>query len=243
MIRPVLLLLAGLLACAPAAPSTRTQPAAARVTLPSALEAQRAAYEAEVAGALEDVTAWFTREGLPLPQGPVVKEVVVLGGAEEARRAIATRAGVPESQIPDGFSGTVDGDTLLIVDHEAYAATFHRLYPEEAWGEGEYRRLAAHEVAHRAHERVVVAKTGSSEGMGPRWFFEGLALACAGQFAASSPGTLSPPEVGALIARDAQHPLGYPRYADMFRSVARRTPVKELVARAGSADFEAAVAR
>jgi hypothetical protein len=244
MTRPLLLAVpVALAACAPSAASTRPAPAATRVTLPAALEGQRSTYEAEVAGALEDVATWFTREELPLPSGPIVKEVVVLGGAEEARKAVAKRAGVAEDQIPDGFSGTVDGDTLLLVDHGGYEAIFRRLYPDEAFGEGEYRRLAAHEVAHRAHELVVIARTGSSDAMGPRWFFEGLALACAGQFAASSPGKLSPPEVGALIAKDAEHPLGYPRYAELFRSVARRTPVKELVARAGSADFAAAVAR
>jgi hypothetical protein len=126
----------------------------------------------------------------------------------------------------------------LLVDREAYGATFQRMYPREPWSEGEYRRLAAHELAHRAHELIAISTTGSSEGMGPRWFFEGLALACAGQFSASSPGGLSPPEVRALIDQDEREPLGYPRYADMVRSLARTVPFKELVARAGKPDFK-----
>jgi class 3 adenylate cyclase len=200
-------------------------------------EPQRAQYEADISWALGEVTGWFLDQGFQLPAGPVVKEIVVLGDTAEARRAVAARAGVPEGQVPDTFSGTVDGETLLVVSREGYAATFQRMYPQEVWSEGEYRRLAAHELAHRAHELVVIAATGSSEGMGPVWFFEGLALACAGQFPTSSPGGLSPSEVRALIEQDERKPLGYPRYADMFRSMARAIPVKELVARAGKPDF------
>jgi len=227
--------------CAPTTPSSRSGSTAPRLVLPAALESQRAQYEADVAWALGAVTGWFSEQGLQLPAGPVVKEVVVLGDTAEARRAVAARAGVPESQVPDSFSGTVDGEALLLVGREAYAATFQRMYPQELWSEGEYRRLAAHELAHRAHELVAISATGSSEGMGPRWFFEGLALACAGQFPTSSPGGLSPSEVRALIDQDERKPVGYPRYADMFRSVARTVPVKDLVARAGKPDFTATI--
>ena len=229
------------LGCASTTLSNRSGSTGPRVVLPAALELQRAQYEANVAWALGEVTSWFSDQGLQLPAGPVVKEIVVLGDTAEARRAVAARAGVPESQVPDSFSGTVDGETLLLVSREAYAATFQRMYPQEVWSEGEYRRLAAHELAHRAHELIVIAATGSSDGMGPVWFFEGLALTCAGQFSTSSPGGLSPSEVRVLIEQDERKSLGYPRYADMFRSVARTVPVKELVARAGKPDFAASI--
>ena len=181
---------------------------------------------------------WFQEQGLGAPPVTMVRDVVVLGSVAEARRAVAVRAKVAEDQVPDSFSGTTDEDTFLVVSREAYAETFQRLYPEVPWTDGEYRRLLAHELAHRAHELVAISLTGSAEGMGPPWFFEGLALACAGQFAASAPGSLSWDEVSALIAKDEQHPLGYPRYADMFRSVVRIAPVKELVANAAKANFE-----
>lgn len=222
--------------CATTMLSSRSGSAAPKVVLPAALEPQRAQYEADAAGALGDVASWFSEQGLQLPAGLLVREIVVLGDTAEARRAVAARAGVPESQVPDSFSGTVDGETLLLVSREAYAATFQQMYPQERWNEGEYRRLAAHELAHRAHELIAISTTGSSDGMGPRWFFEGLALACAGQFLTSAPGGLSPLEVSALIEQDERRPLGYPRYADMFRSLARVDPVKELVARAGKVD-------
>ncbi|HVE82857.1 MAG TPA: hypothetical protein VND93_08405 [Myxococcales bacterium] len=224
-----------LAACAPAGLSHRTGPA---LTLPPELEPQRARYQADIDAALEDVTRWFSEQEVQTPAGPLVREVVVLGGdAAAVRRAFAERFGMSEAQVPDGFSGTTDGAVLFLVSRETYQATFRRLYPKETWAEGEYRRLATHEVAHRAHELAAVSLTGSSEGMGPRWFFEGLALACAGQFQASSPGRLQWKEVTALIKEDAKHPLGYPRYADMFRSAARMVPVKNLVARAGAPDF------
>ncbi len=79
--------------------------------------------------------------------------------------------------------------------------------------------------------------------MGPRWFFEGLAIACASQFASPPAPALSWDELDELIAKDAAKPLSYPFYGQMFRSLAAKFPVKTLVEHAGRAGFPSELRR
>jgi hypothetical protein len=208
-----------------------------RLELDASLEAERARYQQDIDAALDQVIAWFGQHDMIRRRDELVDRVIVFRDEAQARPHLARHFEVAEDMIPPGFSGTVDGKTLFLVSREAYAATFAQMYPEHAFTEHAYRALVTHELAHRAHEVTAIDITGAAEGMGPPWFFEGLAITCAAQFEASFQGAPPWAEIQALIARAAQAGLGYPLYGQMFRSVATRVPVKELVSLAGRSDF------
>jgi len=162
---------------------------------------------------------------------------VLFADVAAAKRRLAKHFGVSEDKIPDGFSGTVDGKTLFIVARETYANTYARLYPDRPWSDRSFQDLIAHELAHRAQALKAKAIFGSEDGMGPRWFFEGLAITCASQFAENPGRMLSWEQMQDLIARDSKGILSYPLYGQMFRSVVASFPVRWLVHRAGQKGF------
>jgi len=195
---------------------------------------------ADIAAALDQVTAWFGQHELPVQRRELVDHAVVFADVADARRSLAAKLGGTPDQIPESFSGTVIERTLYVVAPAAYRATYQQLYPDHAWRPQEYRALIVHEVAHRAHALQATRLFGSEEGMGPGWFFEGLALVCAGQFDEPAP-PLTRQELHDLIARDAEKGLGYPAYARIVRALAARFTVRWLVEHAGRPDFVAAI--
>jgi hypothetical protein len=232
----------GLLAagCQPARPESKAPAARARgyrLELDASLEPERARYRQDIDQALDQVIGWFGQQGMVRQRGELIDRAIVFRDEAAARPHLARHFGVAEDMIPPGFSGTVGGKTLFLVSRAAYADTFARLFPEHAWSEHAYRALVTHELAHRAHEVTAIELTGAAEGMGPRWFFEGLAIACTAQFEESFQGALPWAEIQERIARDAQAGLSYPLYGQMFRSLATRFAVKELVRQAGRSDF------
>lgn len=213
-----------------------------RLELPASLEPERQAYTSALEAARSHVVAWFDAQGLRLDDRELIDAAVVFADVADARRRLAKHFSVTEDQIPDGFSGTVDGKTLFLVPRAAYERTWARLYPEHPWSSGAYQQLMAHELAHRAHALEAVKRAGSEEGMGPRWFFEGLAITCAGQFAERPLPSLARAPFEALVTSDATQVLSYPLYGQMFTSVAERRPVRWLVEHAGRGDFAARLA-
>lgn len=230
-------------ASAPSIPPGPTAPSepALQIELPHALGARRTEYARDVERARARVVAWFDGQGLAVDGDALVDRVVVFPDVAEAKRRLAEHYGIPEDQIPDSFSGTVDGATLFVVSRETYAATYARLYPEQSFSADAYAGLITHELAHRAHALFSQGRFGSEDGMGPTWFFEGLAIVCAGQFDGAP--LLTWPDAHELILRDATAPLGYPRYGQLLRSLAARIPIRWMMERAGEADFVAALQR
>jgi hypothetical protein len=105
----------------------------------------------------------------------------------------------------------------------------------------EYRKLIIHELAHRVHAIIAKKIFGSEDGMGPRWFFEGLAIACAGQFASQhSDNNLTWKEIKMVIEKDARNLLekpGYPIYKQIFKSLSTKISISWLIKHAGDEDF------
>jgi hypothetical protein len=211
--------------------------------LPASIESERGRYQEDIDAALDRVVAWFAQNGLPVDRREIIASAVVFADEAGAKRGLAKHYGIPEESIPDGFSGTVGGTTLFVVSRETFAKTWARVYPEHPWSADSYRGLLTHELAHRAHALKATAFFGSEEGMGPRWFFEGLAIACASQFADPPAPVLTWDQLQELIAKDAAKPLSYPFYGQMFRSVAASFPVKTLVEGAGREGFPAGLQR
>ena len=225
----------------PRAPAAITEtPPAVRLELPPSLESERDSYAREIEAARSRVVAWFAANRLTIGAQDIVDSAMVFADVPAAKRHMSKHFGIPEEKIPDGFSGTVDGKALFVVARETYAKTYARLYPEHPWSSDSYQSLITHELAHRAHAVKAQELFGSEEGMGPRWFFEGLAITCASQFSVRSLPTLTWEGMQELMAKDStQQTMSYPRYGQMFRSIAASFPVAWLVQHAGRADFVA----
>lgn len=229
-------------ACASSAP-IKTQglgnsaPPVVRLTLPPSLESDRALYQKDIETALDRVDAWFSENGLGVDRREMLDSAVMFADVPEARRQMAKHFGLPEDKIPGGFSGTVDGRTLFLVSRETYAKTYARLYPDRSWSTDSFQSLVTHELAHRAHALKAKALFGSEEGMGPRWFFEGLAISCSSQFAELPTAMMGWQELKDLIAQDSNGVLSYPLYGRMFRSLAARFPVRWMVEHAAEPGF------
>ena len=226
------------------APSTKApapiQPAqlaeALRWQIPPSLEAERAGYQAEVSRALMEVSRFFEAVGFEVYPRDLVDSVVLFDKSSDARNYFARTLGAAAENLPDTFAGTVDGRTLYLISRDAYRDIWKRLYPEWPWTDGTYRSLIVHELAHRAHEAVAISKMGSAEAMGPPWFFEGLAMYCAGQFEEKRP-PMTRDEILKLVRAPSGPPDSYPLYAGLVRSLAAEFSLKDLILRASEPGF------
>ena len=214
------------------APARRTF----RLELPASLERERSRYEGEIAAGLDRVTEFFRSAGLDLAGVRLIDSAVVFETTAKAREYLAAQSGIPLASVPTTFAGTVDGQRLFLVSRESYRETWRVLYSEWPWTDSTYRQLIVHELAHRAHEAVAISRYGSADAMGPTWFFEGLAIACAGQFVSDHP-PMDRDEIKNAVGAGRTPPVSYPLYGRLVRSLAAEFGVEALVARASHPGF------
>lgn len=207
-----------------------------RFELPGSLERERSSYEQDVTSALGDVSSFFLSSGFELPDPKLIDSVTVFESSVKARECLASTYGVPIESIPETFAGTVEGEKLFLVSRETYNVICRNLYPEWPQTEENYHRLIVHELAHRAHEAVAIALHGSSEAMGPSWFFEGLAVTCAGQFETDNP-PLTLDELQEQVGPGHTPEVSYPLYGRIVRSLEGKYGMKVLIERAAEPGF------
>jgi hypothetical protein len=234
--------------------------ASVQLLLPPALEPERADLLKAIDQAVAEVVAWFAAAGFRLDPSELIDTAIVYRSSGIARRACAEHWSLKLEDIPETFAGTVDGKTLLLVSPDAFLPIWMRLYPNWPYDEESYPSLIRHELAHRAHALIAVSLTGSEEGMGPRWFYEGLAILCARQFegkgatgtewlTGGAPGPdqnggrdfihspLSWGELLSYVAEDQEKMLSFPIYGAMMHALAARFPMRQLIERAGTEGF------
>ena len=204
--------------------------------LPPALEAQRAEYERLIVSSRDEVVAWFGASGLPVKPFDVIDRAVVYPDAATSRRAMAQLFKIDIDKIPETFGGTVNAKTLYISSEETFHPMWTKLYPEWPWSRQSYRSLIVHELAHRTHARLSFVRTGSEDAMGPPWFFEGLAVMCAGQFAAGEK-PMDAAEILSDVGEGRTPKASYPHYGRLVRSLSRFASVKSLVEAAAEPGF------
>jgi hypothetical protein len=122
------------------------------------------------------------------------------------------------------------------VPPESYRLIFRATYADWQWDERSYHELIVHELAHRAHEEAAIAKFGTSDAMGPVWFFEGLAVACAGQFDAGD-SLMDRAALREHLGPGRTPEVSYPLYGKLVRSLAGLYGMDVLIARAGEPGF------
>lgn len=180
---------------------------------------------------------WFAGHGFPRNKAVIVDQVVVFGSAEQMKQGLARRFKMSPAKIPGTFAGTVHGKTLLLVREEMFAKNYATLYPKLKWDALTYQRLMVHELAHRVHSMIAKELFSTEDGMGPRWFFEGLAIVCSGQFPGLEEPYLTWEQWAERVARDKDGIQTYPIYKRMFRSLAANFPVERMIRAAGKEDF------
>jgi hypothetical protein len=220
----------------PAQAPPEGQPGALRWQLPPSLEGQRGDYEHDVSGALEEVARFFRASGFEVASGDLIDSVIVFSDPAAAREHFAKTLGTSPGRIPATFAGTVHKRTLFLVSRESYKEIWERTYPDWPWTGGTYHGLVVHELAHRAHESIAISRMGSADAMGPSWFFEGLAVDCAGQFDKEEP-PLSREEIETLVGGKATPPVSYPLYGRLVRSLSATIAMKDLITKAPEAGF------
>ncbi|MEW6367724.1 MAG: hypothetical protein AB1714_24090 [Acidobacteriota bacterium] len=207
-----------------------------RFEVPASLEHERSMYEKDVAMALGEVSAFFLSSGFRLPDPKIIDSVMIFESSSKAREYLAKAYAAPAESIPETFSGTVEGAKLFLVSRGTYQDIWQELYPEWPWAEQNYHQLILHELAHRAHEQVAIAWYGSAEAMGPTWFFEGLAVTCAGQFETDKP-PLTLEELHEQVGSGHTPMVSYPLYGRIVRSLGAKYGMKVLIARASEPGF------
>lgn len=212
------------------------QPQPLRLELPASLERHRSSYERDVLTALSEAADCFLPLGLDADGPRLIDSVTVFEDRSIAREHVADVLGLAIENLPVSFSGTVAGRRLFLVSRESYQAIWQATYPAWPWAEENYYQLIVHELAHRAHEELALAGFGSAEAMGPIWFFEGLAVVCAGQFDVEQPN-LSIEELIEQLGSGRTPKASYPVYGRVVRSLAAEYGMRELVIKASEPEF------
>lgn len=201
------------------------------------LEPERQRYRAWIELAARQVTQWFSTQEIEVAQADLVRSAAILADRLEARRRHARLAGLQETEVSLHFSGALSKGALIALSPELSRERYHVQFQDYPWSDEEYTSVLAHEIAHAAHAQIAERRGEGSQGIGPRWFLEGLAVACGAQFDGEPKALLDDRKLEELIQRDARTPLRLPTYGQMFRSVAARIPLPQLLDRAAKADF------
>ncbi|MCK4352298.1 hypothetical protein KAW65_02705 [candidate division WOR-3 bacterium] len=207
------------------------------LSLPSEIEDKRAYYHNLIGSSLNYVISWFKNIGFAVTLDEIITNAAVFNDNDFLRNKMAEVFGIPLNQIIKTFCGTVHNKTLYILSIKKYEAIYKTLYPDYQWNTDCYKKLIIHELAHKAHALTAIHLKGTEDGMGPRWFFEGLAMLCANQFISVSNRKMTINEIERYAREDQNELLSYPIYASMVRSLAISIPLNDLIKTADSPNF------
>jgi hypothetical protein len=215
----------------PAAPvaldATDVKSVSARMVLPAALEPRRDALAREVLAGHAITARFAAAHGWSARMSGLFRAVEIFAAQEALWHRVLALNGIAPRPLPTkGLAGGVEKGILVLVTPEEY----RRVQPDYAAVDGAYRRLIAHEIAHRLHVSIL---RGDDDAMGPVWFYEGFAVVASGDLR-TTPVSVTQ----AWEATQAKGPGSYRSYAAALRCFMGQVRIEELVARAGRPDFE-----
>ncbi|MFZ5951699.1 MAG: hypothetical protein ACOYXC_13395 [Candidatus Rifleibacteriota bacterium] len=200
-------------------------------------------YQEQVEKACRETSELFSRMGFVLEELPI-KKVVLLTDLHEARKTLAKEFDMPLEKIPATVAGTPKDTTLLMTDETIVYDMFNQLYREYNWDrKTEFYKCLKHEIIHMFHEKVAINEAGSADGMGPIWFFEGLAVQCAEQFPqVEEQPLLEKNEIEEIISDSQTKSVSYIRYRRLMHTLVQRFSLEQLVKAAfNHAELEALI--
>jgi len=190
----------------------------------------RATYRQLIVRAVTEVVERFERGNVHV-DSRAIEKAVFLANPEEARALISGVFGIPSEQIPATFCGTPDGTTLYMVTEDIVEPILRELYPSIPWRGGvEYFECVKHEITHLAHEKWAIEQKGTSDAMGPTWFFESLAILVAGQFPTLAEEVpLEPSALRKILERSEHEKVSYTDFARVGYSLARSFDLRRMI--------------
>jgi len=154
-----------------------------------------------------------------------VEEVIHYGTKEKFDQVISSSPDWPRgTQVPSTYVGLGQKQKFHVVSWDAYKT----IHPNDSVLD--YEKLIAHELTHLLHISYL---KGREDDMGPTWFFEGFACLVAGQYP-NSPMP-SKDNVGEILADKKRG--SYLEYAAIFRSLAKKKSIPELLQAAPTKEF------
>lgn len=130
-----------------------------------------------------------------------------------------------QTPVPENVVAVFNNGRLLAAAEEDARRTNPAIDSHDA-----YVRILAHELVHGLHVAVL---RGDKSAMGPRWFFEGFAVAAAGQFDEQQ---ISAADYRAVIAGLPK--ADYRLFGAAVRKLAQTHTYAELIERARKPDFD-----
>ena len=187
-------------------------------------------YRQLIARAVAEVVERFERGNVHV-DARAIEKAVFLTNSEGARALLSRVFGIPSEQIPDTFCGTPDGTTLYMVTEDIAEPILRKLYPSIPWRGGvEYFECVKHEITHMTHERWAIEWRGTSDAMGPTWFFESLAILVAEQFPTlAEEGPLEPGVLNEILERSEHEQISYTEFARVAYSLARAFDLQQMI--------------
>lgn len=124
--------------------------------------------------------------------------------------------------VPANYAGFGEKKEFFVVAWPAY----QMIHPKDS--RKEYQRLLVHEIAHLLHSAFL---QGHDDKMGPVWFYEGFACYVADQYKDAA----VPRDIGSVVSSPDRG--SYRDYAAIFRGLRTKHPVRELLDKASTQDF------
>ena len=186
------------------------------------------AESAEVEAAKQNVVRFAMANNLLSGlNGLDLKSIKVFSSKDAFDKALISADGLPSStKLPSTFVGVVDADVLYACS-EPVAQANNPIVKSR----GDYIKLLTHEMTHALH---IALLRGDETKMGPKWFFEGLAVYAADQYPNDPPA--SDGTYRSVVLETSKK--DYRLYVAAFRRLAKAYPIAELINKASKPGFQ-----
>ncbi len=187
-------------------------------------------YLKKVKKACDETARAFEAMGYKLDEWPI-DEFVLFTDLLIARETLAEEFDLPIEKIPETIGGTPLGSTLFMTDENIIHSMFNKLYSQFTWDKDEeFFKCLKHEIVHMFHEGIAIKETGSADGMGPVWFFEGLAIHLAQQFPQmENEPILEKGEIEKIISDSKTTTVSYLQYKRLIHSLLKKCSLSDMV--------------
>ncbi len=188
---------------------------------------------------------FFAKLGFALKDSDLPEFLEVFFSREAALERLCPLFKVESSAFPEAFGGVAFEKNLFLTSEGLYRDNFTRLFGSELWHEDEFLRLAIHELIHAGHAVIAKRLYGTEDGMGPVWFFEGLAVTGSNQFVSTDDSAITSQPLTELEIRNFEIAVNnrtiekpvYPKFGAFYRRLLQKIDQKWLIENAGKENF------
>lgn len=175
---------------------------------------------------ISNLLSFANKHHLGIKNSDIFVDKVVLYGTKLSFDQMISNSPVwPKgSEVPKNYVGLGQKKVFHVVSWKAYK----KIHPDESITD--YQKLITHELAHLLHISFLKDR---EDDMGPLWFFEGFACFVAEQY----PEAVLPPKEQLNQIFSDNKRGNYSNYVAIFRRLAQKKPVFNLLQDAKSSEF------